>query len=67
MIEAKQLVDAGICCSFAEARRMISGLPEEKILEKLNKVSEKNNIQWGRPKTRQNTRIVWPKKIIEIE
>lgn len=67
MIEAKQLVDAGLCCSFAEARRLISNLPEEKILAKLDKISEKENVQWGRPKSRQNTRIVWPKKIMEME
>lgn len=45
MIEPKKLIDAGICCSFAQARRMISGMSESKILDLL-KNKEKEN--WGR-------------------
>jgi hypothetical protein len=43
MIEPKMLIDAGICCSFAQARRMISGMPESKILDLL-----KDKEKWGK-------------------
>ena len=45
MIEPKRLVDAGICCSFAQARRMISGMSESKILDILK---DKEKEIWGR-------------------
>lgn len=48
-IDPKRLVDSGLCVSFAEARRLIQNMEEDKLLVKLqNKEAEK----WGRRKVR---------------
>lgn len=58
MIEPKRLVDAGLCCSFAEARRLIGNVDEAKLLSKLQvKEAEK----WGRRKIRTSG-ISWKKE-----
>jgi len=46
-IEPKRLVDAGLCVSFAEARRMILMINETKLLDKLQ---AKEAEKWGRRK-----------------
>lgn len=48
-MDPKRLVDSGLCVSFAEARRLIQSMKEDKLLVKLqNKEAEK----WGRRKVR---------------
>ncbi len=44
-IEPKRLVDAGICVSFAEARRLLLGADENKILKL---IQAKEAEKWGR-------------------
>lgn len=47
--ESKQLVDAGLCASFAEARRMILCMDSDKLAAKLQ---AKEAEKWGRRKVR---------------
>jgi hypothetical protein len=58
MVEPKRLVDAGVCCSFSEARRLIEGMPEDRVLSKLQ-AKEKEN--WGR-KPRRTSGADWKKE-----
>jgi len=39
-VNIKELVDSGVCCSFAEARRMIAIAPEWKIKSMIIKKRE---------------------------
>lgn len=58
MIEPIRLVEAGICCSFAEARRLILNLPEDRILAK---IQAKEKETWGR-KPKRTTGLDWKKE-----
>jgi len=48
-IEPKRLVEANLCVSFSEARRMIQVMPEAKLLVRLQ---AKEAEKWGRRKVR---------------
>lgn len=58
MIEPKELVEAKVCVSFAQARRMISGMSEDRIKE----IIIERGRTWGRKPRKSNTNIVWPKE-----
>jgi hypothetical protein len=44
MVSPQQLVEKGVCVSFAEARRLISGLSEQR----LEKIIQEKQMKWGR-------------------
>lgn len=49
VIDPKHLVDAGLCVSFSEARRMIQCMEPNKLAAKLQ---AKEAEKWGRRKVR---------------
>lgn len=49
MIEPKRLVDAEMCASFSEARRLVACMEEDKLLARLQ---AKEAEKWGRRKVR---------------
>jgi hypothetical protein len=58
MIEPKELVEAKVCASFAQARRMIAGMSEDRIKE----IIVERGRTWGRKPRKSNSSIVWPKE-----
>lgn len=57
-IDAKMLCDLGVCVSFAEAKRLISSMPTEKLQEKIN------DQLFGR-KPQKSRKFAYPKIIEE--
>jgi hypothetical protein len=62
-ITPKELVEAKVCASFAQARRMISGMSEDRIKE----IIVERGRTWGRKPRKSNTNIVWPREDHVIE
>lgn len=56
MIDAKTLVDSQVCVSFAEARRLMQCMSEEKIMLLLKRKEEQ---RWGR-RFKKPVKLVWP-------
>lgn len=47
----KELIDKRICVSFAQARRLVASLPEQRIKKFLN-------IEFGRKP--EKSKLIWP-------